>query len=73
MNHGDLAIQEGSIASLEYLRMLDQATPSDEKEIIKQDLLTYCGYDTLGMVKIREELQKRLEKLLKKRVMKLRL
>jgi len=62
MNHGDLAIQEGSIASLEYLRMLDQATPSDEKEIIKQDLLTYCGYDTLGMVKIREELQKRLEK-----------
>jgi len=56
MNHGDLAIQEGSIASLEYLRMLDPATSADEKGKIKIDLLTYCGYDTLSMVKIRDEL-----------------
>ncbi|NIA03541.1 MAG: DUF2779 domain-containing protein [Nitrospirae bacterium] len=60
MNYGDLAVQEGSIASLEYLRMLDPATPPDEKAKIKQDLLIYCGYDTLAMVKIRDELLKRL-------------
>jgi hypothetical protein len=39
--------------------MLDPATPPDEKAKIKHDLLTYCGYDTLGMVKIRDELLKR--------------
>ena len=60
MNHGNLNIQEGSMASIEYLRMLNPATPPDEKEKIKHDLLTYCSYDTLGMVKIREELRKRL-------------
>jgi len=60
MNHGDLAIQEGRIASLEYLRMLDPATPPDEKAKIKHDLLTYCSYDTLAMVKIRDELLERL-------------
>jgi hypothetical protein len=59
MNHGNLNIQEGSMASIEYLRMVDPATPPDEKEKIKHDLLTYCGYDTLGMVKIRDELLKR--------------
>jgi predicted RecB family nuclease len=62
MNHGNLEIQEGSIASLEYLRMLDPATSADEKAKIKQDLLTYCGYDTLAMVKIRDELLERLGK-----------
>jgi len=62
MNHGNLAIQEGSIASLEYLRMLDPGTSADEKAKIKQDLLTYCGYDTLAMVKIRDELLERFEK-----------
>jgi len=41
--------------------MLDQATPSDEKAKIKQNLLTYCGYDTLAMVKIRDKLLKKME------------
>jgi hypothetical protein len=59
MNHGNLNIQEGSLASLEYLRMVDPATPPDEKTKIKHDLRTYCGYDTLGMVNIRNELLKR--------------
>ena len=59
MNHGNLNIQEGSLASIEYLRMLDPAIPADERTKIKHDLLTYCGYDTLGMVNIRNELLKR--------------
>jgi len=42
--------------------MLDPSTPPDEKARIKQNLLTYCGYDTFAMVKIRDELLKRLGK-----------
>jgi hypothetical protein len=61
MNYGNLNVQEGSMASMEYLRMLNPATPPNEKAKIKHDLLTYCSYDTLGMVKIREELRKRLK------------
>ena len=60
MKYESLAIQEGSMASLEYLRMLDPSTSSEEKERIRKALLAYCGHDTLGMVAIREELLKRL-------------
>jgi hypothetical protein len=42
--------------------MLDPATPLDEKAKIKHNLLTYCGYDTLAMVKIRDELMKKMGK-----------
>ncbi|MGD2271519.1 MAG: DUF2779 domain-containing protein [Desulfobacterales bacterium] len=62
MSYEKLSIQEGTQASLEYLRMHDPATPADEKERIKEDLLTYCGCDTLAMVKIRQELLKRYAK-----------
>jgi hypothetical protein len=60
MAYEGLAIQEGNQASLEYLRMLDPSTPPEEKQRIKAELLTYCGHDTLAMVKIREELLRRL-------------
>ena len=56
MSYANLEIQEGQLASLEYLEMIDPATPTEEKEQIKMDLLTYCGHDTLAMLKIREEL-----------------
>jgi hypothetical protein len=56
MSYANLEIQEGQLASLEYLKMIDPATPTEEKEKIKRDLLTYCGHDTLAMLKIREEL-----------------
>ena len=56
MDYKSLNIQEGSQASFEYLRMIDPATSQDEKEQIKNDLLTYCGLDTLAMVRIREAL-----------------
>jgi hypothetical protein len=36
--------------------MIDSTTPTEEKKKIKRDLLTYCGHDTLAMLKIREEL-----------------
>jgi predicted RecB family nuclease len=58
MGYDGLAIQEGSLASLEFLRMLSPKTPEGERQKIRENLLAYCGNDTMGMVKIREELLK---------------
>ena len=60
MSYENLSIQDGMQASLDYLRMIDSATSEDEKARIRSDLLTYCGQDTLAMVKIRDELLKRV-------------
>jgi predicted RecB family nuclease len=59
MSYSNLTIQEGSIASLEYLKMHDPSTKPNEKFKIKNNLLKYCEHDTLAMVKIREELLRR--------------
>ena len=59
MSYENLLIQEGTHASLEYLRMLKSETPPEEKERIAQALMDYCSYDTLAMVRIREALLKR--------------
>lgn len=59
MAYDGLVIQEGNQASLEYRRMLDPSTSAEERAGIRAALLTYCGYDTLAMVRIREELLKR--------------
>jgi predicted RecB family nuclease len=59
LSYESLAIREGSLASLAYLRMLDPVTPAGERAKIREDLLAYCGHDTLGMVRIREELLRR--------------
>ncbi len=59
MRYEDLAIQDGRHASVEYLRMLEPGTPLEKREEIRQALVSYCSYDTLGMVKIREELLRR--------------
>jgi hypothetical protein len=56
MDYEELAIQEGNQASLEFLRMIDPSTTIEEKDRIKKELLIYCSYDTLAMVKIRDEL-----------------
>jgi hypothetical protein len=60
MSYENLSIQDGMQASLDYLRMIDPATSEDEKTRIRDDLLIYCGQDTLAMVKIRDELLKRI-------------
>lgn len=56
MDYQNLAIQEGGMASLEYLRMIDPKTLPADKAEIRKNLLAYCGQDTLAMVKIREVL-----------------
>jgi len=59
MDYEKLAIQEGNQASFEFLRMIDPSTLLEEKDRIKKELLIYCSYDTLAMVKIRDELIRR--------------
>ena len=61
MSYKNLAIQEGQLAGLQYLTMVDPSTSPKERETIKKDLLAYCGHDTLAMLKIREELLKRTQ------------
>lgn len=59
MDYEKLAIQEGNQASFEFLRMIDSSTTPEEKQRVKQELLEYCGYDTLAMVKTRDKLLER--------------
>ncbi len=59
MSYQELAVKEGVQASVEYLRMINPATTPEEKARIMKELLTYCCYDTLAMVRIMEELLKR--------------
>lgn len=56
MDYGNLGIQEGAHASVKYLRMIDPSHPAKGKQRIRQELLAYCGFDTLAMVKIRQAL-----------------
>ncbi len=60
MRYDSLAIQDGSHASYEYLRSINPDTPSEEKAEIKENLLTYCSYDTLAMLRVRDQLIKRI-------------
>jgi hypothetical protein len=60
MDYEKLAIQEGNQASFEFLRMIEPSATPKEKQRIKQELLEYCGYDTLAMVKIRDKLLERV-------------
>ena len=60
MGYDKLAVQEGQEAGVWYMKMINPSTSSEEKERIRMDLLAYCEQDTLAMVKIREELLRRM-------------
>jgi hypothetical protein len=52
-----LAISDGGEASLRYLDITYGRVPEEERLRTRQDLLTYCGLDTEGMVSIIKRLQ----------------
>jgi hypothetical protein len=56
MDYNHLAVQDGTQASFAYLRMIDPETTDSERHAIEKNLRTYCGQDTLAMVRIREVL-----------------
>lgn len=45
-------VHEGTEASNAYLEAIDHGTPAERKEQLRQQLLEYCRYDTLAMVRI---------------------
>jgi len=56
LGYDDLEIQEGSMASLQYYRMIFEVSDGDEKSRLRTALLKYCGRDTLAMVALRRAL-----------------
>jgi hypothetical protein len=53
-----LAIQEGGAASREYLRVTYGQATEAERQRVRHDLEEYCGLDTLGMVRIVDQLER---------------
>jgi hypothetical protein len=54
----NLAIQEDSAASREFLRVTFGKVDDEERRCVRQQLNEYCGLDTMGMVQIIRELAK---------------
>ena len=57
-SYADLEIQEGSQASLEYLRVHFDDVPEVERRKVREQLELYCGQDTEGMIWIVDALRK---------------
>jgi predicted RecB family nuclease len=55
--YGDLEIQEGELASLAFIEIVDPETSDQRREQLRTDLLAYCGRDTEAMVRIVEALR----------------
>jgi hypothetical protein len=51
-SYSDLAIGDGTTASLEFLRVTFGEVSSKDRERVRKDLEPYCGVDTCGMVDI---------------------
>ena len=55
-SYDDLDIQQGDIASQEFLRVTFRNVPESERQQVRQQLEEYCALDTEGMVWIVEAL-----------------
>ncbi len=56
LSYKDLAIQEGETASNGWPTLIDPHTPAAKRDKLRDDMLAYCGRDTLAMVRIMEHL-----------------
>jgi len=53
LDYGDLdGVQDGSSAADAYAEAIDPGTDGDRREQIRAQLLAYCRYDTLAMVRL---------------------
>jgi hypothetical protein len=62
LSYKDLAIGEGMTAQVQWMKAARGLMSDEEAERLYEDLLTYCGQDTLAMVRIFEVLQKEVTK-----------
>jgi hypothetical protein len=58
MTYETLEVAEGRAAGLAWARLIDPATPSDEKSRLRKALLEYCAQDTLALAKLLEAFRK---------------
>ena len=56
LSYDDLAIQNGAVATLRYEAAILGDLPEWERQQIFSDLRAYCAVDTLGLVRVVEEL-----------------
>lgn len=60
MDYGTLeGVQDGIAAQGAWFRAVDPATPAGEREALRAQLLRYCGYDTLAMVRVVEFIERK--------------
>ena len=55
--YDDLEIQEGTVASVRFYRMVFEKVDEPARARIRAALLAYCGRDTLAMVELRRALR----------------
>ena len=60
LTYENLDINNGQLASVQYLKMISAATPKEEKEKIKNDLEAYCALDTYAMYAIYKKISELL-------------
>ena len=58
LGYDQLAIQDGGMASMEYLRVTFTDVCDEERRRVRRDLKAYCGLDTMGMAEILDALQR---------------
>ena len=59
LSYADLALGDGSAASVRYLKSVRGLLAPDEVAQLHSDLIEYCGMDTLAMVRLLETLRGR--------------
>jgi hypothetical protein len=57
MSYNVMEVSDGQAAGLARESLVSSAWDRDEGERITEALLTYCGLDTLGMLRLLEKLQ----------------
>lgn len=58
-DYGDLSVSDGGQAVLVWTRMQHPNTPPEQAQLLADQLLAYCGMDTLALVHIRDALLER--------------
>jgi hypothetical protein len=58
LSYEGLAVSNGEVAMLRYGEAVWGDLPAVERAAIFEDLLRYCGVDTLGMVRVFEVLER---------------
>ncbi len=56
MKYDNLAIKNGGQAQAQLFRLFSDGTTQEQREVIRRDLLIYCGQDSMAMVVIHQKL-----------------